>query len=207
MSIDSCHYDTFTLFNGLLNQNFQMSHRLGFRNVSCSRTLNTPTRVTLTELELSQTWSDYSCTPPSLLCAWFIFNQSTHWGRDKMAAIPDDIFKCIFLNENAYISVKISLKFVSKGPINNYPALVQIMVLRRPGDKPLSEPMVVSVLTHICVTRPQWVTDHVVSSLRFSKVIRVVSFCNILVSLYVPRSLLVSDNIYLDTTGKWLNKV
>ena len=28
---------------------------------------------------------------------------------------------------------------------------------RRPGDKPLSEPMMVSLLTHICATRPQWV--------------------------------------------------
>ena len=31
------------------------------------------------------------------------------------------------------------------------------MVWRRPGDKPLSEPMVVSLLTHICVARPEWV--------------------------------------------------
>ena len=30
------------------------------------------------------------------------------------------------------------------------------MVWRRPGDKPLSEPMMVNLLTHICVTRPQW---------------------------------------------------
>ena len=35
-----------------------------------------------------------------------------------------DIFKCIFLNENALIQIKISLKFVPKGPINNIPALV-----------------------------------------------------------------------------------
>ena len=54
---------------------------------------------------------------------------------------PDDIFKCIFLNENVLISIKISLKFVSKGPMNNIPALVQIMAWRRTGDKPLSEPM------------------------------------------------------------------
>ena len=47
------------------------------------------------------------------------------------------------------------LKFVPKGPINNIPALVQIMVWRRPGDKPLFEPMMVSLLTHIRVTRPQ----------------------------------------------------
>ena len=30
----------------------------------------------------------------------------------------------------------------------------------RVGDKPLSEPMVVSLLTHICVTRPQWVNHY-----------------------------------------------
>ena len=40
---------------------------------------------------------------------------------------------------------------------NNIPALVQIMAWRRPGDKPLSETMMVSLLTHICVTRPQCV--------------------------------------------------
>ena len=33
------------------------------------------------------------------------------------------------------------MKFVSKVPINNIPALVQIMAWRRPGDKPLSEPI------------------------------------------------------------------
>ena len=70
---------------------------------------------------------------------------------------PDDHLKCIFLNGNAWISLKISLKFVPKVRINNIPALVQIMAWRRPGDKPLSEPMMVSLLTHICVTRPQWV--------------------------------------------------
>ena len=69
----------------------------------------------------------------------------------------DDIFKCIFLNENAWISLEISLKFVPKVRINNIPALVQIMAWRRPGNKPLSEPMMDNLLTHICVTRPQWV--------------------------------------------------
>ena len=70
---------------------------------------------------------------------------------------PDDIFKCIFVNENVLIWIQISLKFVRKGPINNIPSLVQIMAWRRPGDKPLSEPMMIILLTHICVTLPQWV--------------------------------------------------
>ena len=71
--------------------------------------------------------------------------------------IADIIFNCIFLNENVWISIKNSLKFVPKDPMNNIPALVQIMAWRRPGDKPFSAPMMVNLLTHICVTRPQWV--------------------------------------------------
>ena len=55
----------------------------------------------------------------------------THWGRDKMAAI-----------------FQISLKFVPTGPINNIPALARIMAWRRPGDKPLSESIMVNLLTH-----------------------------------------------------------
>ena len=77
--------------------------------------------------------------------------------RQNRRHFADDIFKSIFLNENVWIPIKISMKFVSKGPINKIPALVQIMAWRRPGDKPLSEPMMVSLTTHICVTRPQWV--------------------------------------------------
>ena len=68
-----------------------------------------------------------------------------------------DVFKCIFLNENVCIMIKISLNFVPKGPINSVPALVQTMAWSRPGEKPLSEPMMVSLPTHICVTQPQWV--------------------------------------------------
>ena len=77
--------------------------------------------------------------------------------RQNGRHFPGDIFKWIFLNENVWISLKIPLTFVPKGPINNIPALVQIMAWRRPGDKPLSEPILVFVPTHKCVTRPQWV--------------------------------------------------
>ena len=75
--------------------------------------------------------------------------------RQNGRHFPDATFKRIFLNENARISIRISLKFVPKGPIKNCPSLVQMMAWRRPGDKPLSEPMMVRLLTHICVTRPQ----------------------------------------------------
>ena len=70
---------------------------------------------------------------------------------------PDDIFKGIFLNENVFVSLKISMKFAPEVQINNISAMVQIMAWPRPGDKPLSEQIMVRLLTHICVTRPQWV--------------------------------------------------
>ena len=75
--------------------------------------------------------------------------------RQNGCQFPDNIFKCIFLNENIYSLIKISLVFVSKVWINNIPALVQIMAWRPPGDKPLSEQMMFNLLMHICIT--QWV--------------------------------------------------
>ena len=76
---------------------------------------------------------------------------STLKPRQNGCHSTDDTFKRILLNENVRILLKISLKFVTSGPINNIPALVQVMVWRWTGDKPLSEPMMVSLLTHICL--------------------------------------------------------
>ena len=67
----------------------------------------------------------------------------------------DGISKCIFLNEDLWISINISLKFVPRGQIHNLPALIEIMAWRRSGNKPLSEPMMVRLPTHLCVTWPQ----------------------------------------------------
>ena len=36
----------------------------------------------------------------------------------------DDIFRCIVVNESFFISIKILLKYIPKGPIDNNPALV-----------------------------------------------------------------------------------
>ena len=72
----------------------------------------------------------------------------THWGRDKMAAVSQTTLSNPFFNENNRISIKISPKF---------PTLVHLMAWCRPGDKPSSEPKMVSSTTHICVSRPQWV--------------------------------------------------
>ena len=71
-------------------------------------------------------------------------------GRDFAGGIS----KCIFLKDNIEISIKISPKFFPKCLFDNIPA----MAWRRSGDKPLSESMMVSFVTHICVTQPQWAT-------------------------------------------------
>ena len=73
--------------------------------------------------------------------------------RENGRLFADHIFETIFFNENISITINISLKFVPKGEINNISAVVQIMAWHQPGDKPLSEPMMVSLLAHIYVTQ------------------------------------------------------
>ena len=63
-----------------------------------------------------------------------------------------DIFKCIFLDENVWTSLKISLKFLGSNLQNS--SIVSYNALAPSRRKPLSEPMIVNLLTHICVTRP-----------------------------------------------------
>ena len=79
------------------------------------------------------------------ICFPFIFNTVS---PRQMAGhhFADDTFKRILLNENVKTLLKTSLNCVTRGPINNIPCLF--------GAKPLSEPMMVSLLTYICVTRP-----------------------------------------------------
>ena len=79
--------------------------------------------------------------------------------RQNGQYFADDIFKYICLNEDMWISINVSVKFVLKGEISNIPALVQIMAWHQPGDKPLSEPMMTRLLTHIRAPPPQWVNN------------------------------------------------
>ena len=70
---------------------------------------------------------------------------STFWhpspSRQNSHHFADDRFKCIFMNEKWCILIRISLKFVPKGPIDNVSALVQVMAWCRAGGKPLPEPV------------------------------------------------------------------
>ena len=68
-----------------------------------------------------------------------------------------EILKCTFLNEICCILIKISVKCVHKGPIDNNPAFVQIMAWRRKATSHYLNQSWPRLLTHICVSRPQWV--------------------------------------------------
>ena len=73
--------------------------------------------------------------------------------RQNGRHFPDNIFECIFSNENVWISIKVLLKFVPEGVINHIAALVQIMARRQD----IIWAMMDSLLTFICVNRPQWI--------------------------------------------------
>ena len=63
-------------------------------------------------------WLNLWYVQPGLIPPWF----NTLRLRQNGCHFPDDVFKCIFLNENIWISLKISLKFIPKVRINNIPA-------------------------------------------------------------------------------------
>ena len=108
----------------------------------------------------------------------------TRRGRDKM----EGIFQTKFSNALSWMKMyqlrlKISLMFVPKGPINNIPALVPIMAWRRPGDKPLSEPMMVSLPTHICKIVVRWVPWNYIDDK--STLVQVMAWCRQATSHYL----------------------
>ena len=95
----------------------------------------------------------WRCRHNTTMNTWRLSQNCSHFAADY--------FKYIFFNENVWIPIQIALKFVSMGSISNIAAWVQIMAWRRPGDKPLSETIMVRLPTHLCVTRLQWVNASV----------------------------------------------
>ena len=76
--------------------------------------------------------------------------------KDNCRHFSDYIFKWIFVNGKVWILIENSIC----SHVSNLFLGVQITLFQhwfRPGDKPLSEPMMISLQTHICVTRPQWI--------------------------------------------------
>ena len=94
----------------------------------------------------------------SLAVAHKLFQALTHWGLDKMA----DISQTTFSNAFSWIEIY-QFRFIFhwslflRVELTIFQHRLRWLAWRRPGDKPLSEPMLISLPTHICVTRPQWV--------------------------------------------------
>ena len=90
----------------------------------------------------------------------------THWGRDKMAAISQTTLSNSFSWMKIFeFRLDFHWSFIPTVQLIFIPALVLIMAWRRPGDKPLFEPMMVTSPKHICVSRPQWVNCCNITSL------------------------------------------
>ena len=104
-----------------------------------------------------------------LIASFLVCLFNTSRPRRNGQHFADGIFKHIFFNKNVWISIRILLKFVPKGPINNIPALVQIMAWCHPDGKPLSEPMMVILQTHICITPPRLVYRRIYASLSLNQ--------------------------------------
>ena len=120
--------------------------------------------------------------------------------RQNGRHFPDDIFKYVFFNENVWLLIKISPKFVPKGPIDNILALVQIMAWQRPGNKPLSDLMMVRLPTYIYVTRPQWVnslwpSDTIWRQRSGSTLAQVMACCLTAPSLYLNQCWLIISEV------------
>ena len=110
--------------------------------------------------------------------------------RTSLFHFADNMFKCICLTEGRWISINVSLKLVPQSQIN-IPALVEIMAWCRPGAKPLSQPIMVSFLTHICIFQPQ--SDEISRPPYFIPNNHEVSACWSCWRIYPPK-------------GEWLNK-
>ena len=153
-----------------------------------------------------------------IMWQWLILWTLTHWSRDKMAAssqttlccqFTDYTFKRILVIESFRILFKISLQFVPKGPINNISALIQIMPWRWPGDKQLSEPMMVRLSTHICVIRPQRVnslrpSDTIWQHRSGSTLAQVMACCLTAPSHYLNQYWLISKVYWHSSVGKFI---
>ena len=96
----------------------------------------------------------------TVFLSWSVYALS-HIIRDKNGChFADNIFKHIFLNDYVRITIQISPKFVSECSNDNNPALVYMIAWHRPGDKPLSEPMLTRLTDKfVCGTRGKWVND------------------------------------------------
>ena len=77
---------------------------------------------------------------------WHVFCRNKNWLNSSLLGqnghhFADDTYKRILWMKIFFISIRISMKFDPKGPIDNKAALFQVMAWCRTGDKPLPEPV------------------------------------------------------------------
>ena len=104
------------------------------------------------------------------------------------------IFEFIVLNENVWISMKISLKFVPREPVNSIPALIQTMAWHQPGDKPLSELMMVKFTDGY---NSSWPSDAIWHQRSCVTLVQVMTWCYQATSRYLNQCWLIIKGVML----------
>ena len=125
----------------------------------CTTTPEVPRRQTTDCINESTTQVQALLDGFSMCC----YDCFLYWHRKDVNSSPpgqngrlfaDNIFWCIFMSKKFCILV---IKFVPEGPLDNNPALAQIMAWCWIGDKPLSEPMMTCFTNAYMGTRGRWV--------------------------------------------------
>ena len=80
-----------------------------------------------TVLQDLETLPNKTCYLAAITGTFLLPYLKTSKPRQNGRHFADSIFKCVFLSDNIWILINISLKFVPKAPINNILVLVQIM--------------------------------------------------------------------------------
>ena len=106
-------------------------------------------------------WFSWTFLYPLLQRSWkggILASRRPSACQDKTDAISQTTFSSAFSSMKMFeFRLKFHWNLFLRVQLTIVQSLVQIMVWRWSGDRPLSEPMMVGLLTHICVTLPQWV--------------------------------------------------
>ena len=115
------------------------------------RSINTKSELVLSNGMVQNRWESIIWNIVGLICqlasSYMCVSRlqyvNTSRPRQNSRHFADNIFKCIFVNENCHHLTTISLRFVLKGYLNNGPAFIQIMAWNPTGDEPLPGPIMV----------------------------------------------------------------
>ena len=168
--LNSCHLSV-TWFYGPSSMKFSAGNPKNWRFSARLQYLQGPrnnrdTAVFHKAIEMHQELNHYSyeelhCNYWMHLTCWIYY---TEGGWDKTAVTLQTKLSNVISWIKCMNFTQDFTEVCSKFPINNIPTLVQRMDCHHSWAKPSSEPMMISLLMHICIIRLQWVKVYEIHS-------------------------------------------